>query len=75
MLPLSSLSSLNPPSACTCSEIAAYFIFFSSNMDLKTPSISISRSLYILLTSAFTLLPRDITSAMSGVGEMSEFRC
>ena len=33
---------------------AAYFFFFSNNMDLKTPSMSISSSLYNLLTSPLT---------------------
>ena len=32
---------------------AAYFFFFSNNMDLKTPSMSISSNLYNLFTSFF----------------------
>ena len=46
-----------------CSTLsAAYFFFFRSNIDLYTPSISISSRRYRLFTSFFTAVPTDITS-------------
>lgn len=41
-------------SPCFVTVRAAYFFFLSNNMDLKTPSMSISSNLYNLLTSFLT---------------------
>lgn len=52
--PLSSCLTLYRPSPWFSTTKAAYFFFFSSRSDLKTPSMSISSSLQSLFTSAFT---------------------
>ena len=55
---------VNPPlpSAAGFTMSAAYFFFFRSSIDLKMPSISISRSLYRLFTSFFSAAPIALTS-------------
>ena len=52
--PLSSFWVVYLPSDPFTTLRAAYFFFFSKSKDWKTPSMSISKSLYNLFTSTFT---------------------